>query len=438
MTSTLSILGIVIGLAIVIFSVWRGWGVTVGSLIAATAVILFSGLDFVDAINNNWLPTAGNFVRNYFLLFALGALFGKLMEKSGAAQDIADKLFGLFGERYCIYGAQITAFVLIYGGVTGFVSIFTLYPIFLWSCQKANLPRNVLPGMIYGSVCTFVGTALPGNANLGNLMPIPYLGTTAMAAPVVSLIASAVCALMIFLYWERVIKNCRRDNIGFDPTPAIQKQLDEYDSRPKTTGARGWIAFIPFVVLLAALNILKLHTIYCLLLGSLSVLLLYWKKLTNKKSTIIEGLGGSVTALMNTAIISAFGGVIQVTAGYLVIRDALMNLFPSQPLWSLAIATTFLCGVAGSGFAGMNFALETLSPTYLAMGLNPEIMHRVICISGCGLDSLPHCGMVTTFIDYCGQTHKSSYKHVFMVSVVCTLAMLAVACIFGSIFYPIA
>lgn len=435
MEATLSIIGIVIGLAIIMLSVWKGWGVTIGSLVAAAAVILFSNLNFLDAINNNWLPTAGNFVKNYFVMFALSALFGKLMEKSGAAQDIADLLFGLFGERYCVYGAQITAFVLIYGGVSGFVSIFTLYPIFLWCCRKANLPRSILPGMIYGSVCTFVSTALPGTANLGNLMPIPYLNTTPAAAPVVGLIASAACAGMIFAYWEYVIRKCRRENIGFDTTPAIEKQIAEFEARPQSKNR--WIAFLPFVVLLGTLNIFKLNVLYCLMLASLTVLILYWKRIDNKKQTLIEGMGNSVGALMNTAIVSAFGGVIQVTIGYSVIRDALMNLFPGAPLWSLAIATTFLCGVSGSGFAGMNFALETLSPTYLAMGLNPQIMHRVICIAGCGLDSLPHCGMVTTFIDYCGQTHKSSYKHVFVVSVVCTLAMLAVACGVGSLIYPI-
>lgn len=435
MGSTLSIIGIVIGLAIIMFCVWKGWGVTIGSLLAATVVILCSGLNFVDAINNNWLPTAGTFVKNYFVMFALSALFGKLMEDSGAAQDIADLLFGLFGERYCIYGAMITTFVLIYGGVTGFCSIFTVYPIFLWCARKANLPRNLLPGMIYGSVCTFVGTALPGNANLGNLMPIPYLNTTAAAAPVVGLIASAACAALMFIYWEYVMRKCRRNHIGFDSTPAIEKQIEEFENRPQSKNRI--IAFVPFAVLLLALNLLKLNTLYCLMLGSLSVLVIYWKKITDKKKTLVTGMSNSVGALMNTAIVSAFGGVIQATAGYLVIRDALLNLFPNQPLWSLAIATTFLCGVAGSGFAGMNFALETLSPTYLAMGLNPEIMHRVICIAGCGLDSLPHCGMVTTFIDYCGQTHKTSYKHVFAVSVVCTLAMLAVACVLGGIFYPI-
>lgn len=435
MEATLSIIGIVIGLAIIMFCVWKGWGVTVGSLVAATVVILFSGLDFIEAINNNWLPTVGNFVKNYFLMFALSALFGKLMEKSGAAKDIADLLFGLFGERYCLYGAQITAFLLIYGGVSGFVSIFTVYPIFLWCCRKANMPRSILPGMMFGCAATFAGIALPGSANLGNLMPIPYLGTTAAAAPVVSLISSAVCCAMIFGYWEYVMRKCRRQNIGFDTTPEIESLIAEYENRPRSK--HRWLGFLPFVVLLVGLNVFKLNVIYCLMLASLCVLVVYWKRLEEKKKVIIDGMGSSIGTLMNTAIVSAFGGVIQVTVGYEVIREVMLNLFPSQPLWSLGIATTVLCGVAGSGFAGMNFALETLSPTYLAMGLNPEIMHRVICIAGSGLDSLPHCGMVTSFLDYCGQTHKTGYKHIFFVSVVCTLSMLVVACICGGIFYPI-
>ena len=82
------------------------------------------------------------------------------------------------------------------------------------------------------------------------------------------------------------------------------------------------------------------------------------------------------------------------------------------------IAVNILAGVTGSASGGTTIALNAVGEKLLGTGANPAALAKVCGVSSCGLDSLPHNGMVITVINYCGQDHKSSYFPVFVVSVI--------------------
>ncbi|MFR2334402.1 MAG: GntP family permease, partial [Flavonifractor plautii] len=87
--------------------------------------------------------------------------------------------------------------VLVYGGVTTLVVVFSLYPIALSLFKKANLPRYLLPGAIAGGCFTFACANFPGTPNLVNVIPTTYLGTNTMAAPLVGVITGIAVMLMV-------------------------------------------------------------------------------------------------------------------------------------------------------------------------------------------------------------------------------------------------
>lgn len=87
-------------------------------------------------------------------------------------------------------------------------------------------------------------------------------------------------------------------------------------------------------------------------------------------------------------------------------------------LYKVAISTSLMAGVTGSSSGGTGIALEALSKAFLSMGINPEVIHRVMLISAGGLDSLPHCGAVITLLAVCGITHKEGYKDIGILTVV--------------------
>ena len=61
--------------------------------------------------------------------------------------------------------------------------------------------------------------------------------------------------------------------------------------------------------------------------------------------------------------------------------------------------------------------MQTLAPQYLAMGVEPEVLHRIANIAAGGLDSLPHCGAVIAMLMIMGLTHRQAYKDIFVVTV---------------------
>ena len=83
-----------------------------------------------------------------------------------------------------------------------------------------------------------------------------------------------------------------------------------------------------------------------------------------------------------------------------------------SPLISACLATALVAAACGSCSAGSVRLLAALGPQYLelcqAQGIPPAILHRSICWSGAGLDSLPHSGGYVTAIIYTDITPRAT------------------------------
>lgn len=55
-----------------------------------------------------------------------------------------------------------------------------------------------------------------------------------------------------------------------------------------------------------------------------------------------------------------------------------------------------------------------------------EVMHRVISMAAGGMDTLPHNGAVITLLAVTGLTHKQSYRDIFAITIIKTLAVFVV------------
>jgi len=91
----------------------------------------------------------------------------------------------------------------------------------------------------------------------------------------------------------------------------------------------------------------------------------------------------------------------------------------------VGISTSMIAGIVGSSSGGTGIALEALSGDFLAMGINPQAIHRVMLIAAGGLDSLPHCGAVITLLAVCSVSHKKGYADIGMLTVVFPVASAA-------------
>ena len=121
-----------------------------------------------------------------------------------------------------------------------------------------------------------------------------------------------------------------------------------------------------------------------------------------------KGAADSGVAILNTAIVVGFGGVVQNTQGFNDLVTALKNM-SMQPLVFVMITVAICAGACGSASGGMGVAFNALKDTYLQMGVSLPYVHRIAAIAAGTLDTLPHQGAQITLLGICKLTHKEAY-----------------------------
>lgn len=419
----LSMIGLIGGLALLIFLTMRGMNLLVAGPLCALFVAVFSGLPLFPQLAGegeanlvgNYMTGFSGFIASWYLMFLLGAIFGKVMEDSGAADSVSKWIVEKIGMKRAVLAIVIACAVLTYGGVSLFVVAFSVYPMAVSLFRQADLPRRFIPGALaFGSV-TFTMTSA-GSPEIQNWIPIEYLGTTPYAGWEVSLIVAIF--MMVFGYWwlrRMIMKAVARGEkfIARENDPVIENKALPH---PLT-------GLIPLLVVLIISFIfhdsLQQSALIIALLGG--VIMTYLLNRTYFKSfwdAVSEGTLGALVALGNTAAVVGFGGVAKAVPAFEVAVNAMTSI-PGSPLIGGAIAVSVIAGMTGSSSGGQAIALPLLAPHYLDMGVNPEALHRVVSISSGALDSLPHNGyVVTTIRAICGETHQDAYNPVGALTVI--------------------
>jgi len=134
--------------------------------------------------------------------------------------------------------------------------------------------------------------------------------------------------------------------------------------------------------------------------------------------------------LINTAAVIGFGGVVTHTTGFSQFTQ-LMTDTSLPPLLSMFSSVSIVSAITGSASGGLQIFMQTMAQDYLAMGIAPEVLHRVATMASGGFDSLPHCGAVVAMLTVMGLTHKQAYKDIAVITVVfpviATLVVIGIA-----------
>ena len=428
----LSVFFVILTLALVVFLAFKRVNIVAISVLAAILLAALNGQNILESLTGTFMPAAAGYVQNYLLLFSISALFGKVMEVTGAAASIAKFLARLLGPKYSIIGLLLTGAILVYGGISSLVIAFTLYPIALALFQKADLPRRLIPGTIAAGCFTFAASAFPGTPQQMNVIPQPYLGTDVMAAPLLGVICGVVGLGLacIYMFWEG--QRARKNGEHFQADESIMLTIEA--AAKDGENINPLLAFLPMIVTIVLLIFFKCNVLLAVLIGTLLCCVLMWKNLKDIRGCISAAVQNAGMATIFTGAIVGYGAVVKASAGYAVLSEAMTNMNAS-PLLSFSLATTILAGAAGSGSGGLGIALEAMSQQYLAQGIPAEVLHRVGALAAIGLDSLPHNGAVITLLTLCGMTHKDSYKQIFVTTVVITVFVMFLSIILATVMY---
>ena len=434
----ISIIGIILGLIVMIVLAYKGVSLLICTPIASIVVAVFSMENPVSMLVGPYMQKFAEFAQNYFLLFMFSAMFGALMGATGAAKGIADAILKLVNKApsnkrkfWSIIFMTLLNFVLAYGGINGFVIIYTTNAIGRELSKSLDVPWHLCMLTSVASA-VWVQGFMPGAPSIQNLIPMDYLGTTPTAGPLLGIICSLIALVLWLIYVKYCFRKADREHEGFLPTGA---EIDKVSFDIMSEKAPGIIkSLIPSIVLLVTLNVINLQPVTSLIVAGIVAVIIFWKELGGLgalKKVLAEGANNSVSAVVATCACTGFGGVVAAVSGYQTILSALTNL-PGPPIFQFFLAVSIAAGATGSGSGGLTIALNSLGDQFLAMGINPQLMHRIGSIACCSLDTLPHNGSIVNSLMVARLTHKQAYKHIFVISVVITTVCGLIACVLGS------
>jgi H+/gluconate symporter-like permease len=426
---TLSVLGILLSLVVIVVLALRGVGIMLIAPLAVVIVSFFSEMGVLDTLMGPYMKGFVNYASKFYLVFLFASVFGKYMDDSGAAKSIARGILSVIGHEkplYVLLAVAAITLALTLGGVSLFVVIFAVMPIARPLFKQMDIPWHLFIAAFIFGIGSISMTMMPGSPSILNIMPMKYLKTTATAAPLLGIIASLLIAAFNVYYMKYQLKKSRDRGEGYEQsevavTTVVPTATVAQDSLPKV-----WLSVIPSLALIAALNVLKIDIVWSLVIGCAVAQLCFWQYIDKPMATLNAGATNTALPVINTCADVGYGMAVAASAGFKVITDFLMSI-PGHPVISLSLATFLMTAITGSASGGMGIVLETLISKYVAMGVNPELLHRVISISAGTFDAMPHNGVIITTLAVAGLTHKQAYRHVWWSHCVATfLVMIAV------------
>lgn len=424
------VLILVFAIALFTFLAFNRVGAAPVAALVSLITILLAGLPILDTLLGPFMEAAAGYVKSYFFIFFLGACFSALYEESKAAKSIALFLGTLtHGKHIAVLIFTVTA-ILTYGGISGFVVYFVMYPIALQLFQKNNLTRILLPGAITAG-CWTVSMVAPGSPSVQNVIAMKSLGTPSTAALIPGIAGVIFEYVAIVIWFEYRTKRLQKLGRHFDDPdlpPLPENELD-FDDDPNEVRPGALLSFVPIAIILILFNGFRLPVEAAVFFGIISACFLFFKHIRAGIPGYIElfNRGGinAGTSLLNTAIVVGFGGVAKQTAGFKIVTEGMLNLHIS-PLVYVAVAVAVCAGVCGSASGGMGIAFDALKPTFISLGLNLEYVHRIAAIAAGTLDTLPHQGGQMTIYAITHMNHKWAYWDICVTQLIIPLLSLIV------------
>lgn len=442
---------ILLSLALIMYLAYKGFSVVLLAPVCALLAASVSGMAPLPTFTELLMIKAAGYFKSFLPIFLLGALFGKLMGDGGLTTSIAKAIMRGVGRKQAVLAVSLAALFLSYGGVSLFVAAFAIYPFGSALFKEAGVPKRLLPGSIALGLFGASMGYFPGTPQIQNVIPSVFFGTDTFAAPGIGMVSGIACFAsgLAWLEWRR--RNAARAGEGYG-NHTLNEIPEEASAHPVAwplavtpilavlilnyvfTKRVEWDASVldvfkdmglPFLAKSIASVRSSWALIIALLAGIVLTIIVGWRNfggIPKFIKSLNSGAAGAVTAILNTALLVGYGSVLSSLAGFKVISNALMSIkIGNSPLLSEYLIVSLMGGVTGSASGGVSIALQVMGKEWLdwanAIGMSPDILHRIAAIASGGLSSMPHNGAVVTLIVLCGLTHKESYGDIFAICI---------------------
>lgn len=429
---------LLIPLAFVIFVVYKGLNPTFSMILAAILVALVSRMDVAATILGTGVgPTAEpslllsgvqSAVSMFLLKFLAANLFGQIIVQTGAARSISRTLTRVIVDRgqgftrklLAAYVFMLIAIIFGFGGLDAFVCIFTLMPIGMEMFRQNDMPRRLLPGVLFAGVTTAVccpGTPLTN----GNILASMFFGTATTAAFIPGMVGVVVILACDCIYIYSALKKAEKRDEHF--TPGGNIQLSDGASDEKLPNF--FLSIIPLLIVAVLNMILGVDVVIALMCGALVAAITLCSHIVTPTARIkpyVDIVGQGISAggmiFIPMAFQQGLATVIQGTNGFAYLSQLLTDLaLNTSPYLSYAISATFSGFLAGNAVTGIQLSAGIFMPLLGQISISPAAMHRIGCFAISILDTIPINAAVISGLMTCGLTHKEGYGPIFRTTV---------------------
>lgn len=435
--TVLATLGVLLAIIAIIYWTSKNLHVIIAAPLASLIIILTNQMNVLEVMlgkEQSYMAGLAGFLINNFAIFMLGSILARYMEASGATQTIANSILKVMGKDSPYKGLlaiTLIASILTYGGVSIFVVIFTLLPLSRPLFKELNINWALFPLPVFLGASTYTMTTLPGAPSIQNVIPTKVLGTSLTAAPVISLAASLTLLVFGMLYMAYCLKKSLANGETYT------EEEDDTSVALADKAPNLFLSVLPLVSLIGTIflmnqtpNVLAIGLLISIILSAL----IFYPYLPNQKEILNTATIASVVPAFATSSTVAFGTVLTLSTGFAVIQEWIQQI-PGSPLISLSFSTALVSGIIGSSSGAVGIASSHFLPTYMEMGINPELLHRVVVVASAILTVVPQSGVMITFHNLSRLSMKRGLKYSFILVTVGHILALLVILLLAPIFY---
>lgn len=424
-----SAVGILVAITILVILIFKGVHMIPASIIASLVAIFLGGISPITGISKGYIGSLSNYVKQFFLIFFLSALFGAVMSDSGAASKVAHTLVSKLGKSSVMLIMLITSLILSYGGIMTYLVAFTLFPVALVLFKEADIPIKLFPASVLSIAATISMTTLPGSPQIQNIMPTTYFHTTIYAAPVIGVVCGVFVFLANYFYLIHAQKKAAIKGEHF-VSMSMEDEHSVDDSASQSINF--WLALLPIIVLLTIIFILKgrmdsnMSVVIAMFIANVLTILLFFKRFKNLSKTVDTGTKNGMNAILTTASVVAFGGVIAISPVFIALTNSLSKNSSHAYFVSIVI-TSIAAFISGSSSGGLGIWLNGMGSHLATMNLNFAALHRLGVMASGWTGMVPWSSGPVVASSIAKVQLKDSYPYIFVTGMVIPFIALILA-----------
>lgn len=440
----IGVLGIIVGLVIFVIASMKGWNVLITSLITAAIIILTNGMDLATSMvgaEKSYVTGMAGFVQKNLLIFMGGAIIGEFMDKSGAAKSIANAIMGVAGKKgpyFILLGIALVGAILTYAGVSMFVAMFALIPLARPLFKEADIPWHLFCAAWTLGACSFTMAMIPGVPAIAWINAANGCGVTLTAAPIMGIVGSIIAIAVSCVYIKFALKRAQAKGETYAMTAGVEDNSAAEDEDRKIPNLG--LSLLPLITLIAIIiggsalaipNVVYIGMVVAIVV-SIACFWVNLGSLVAVRDALGNGAKNALGPCLFTSAAVGVGTVAAASVGFTVVYEAIFNM-PGGTYVSAATMAAALGGIMGSGSGAVGIIAANFLDPYLATGVNPAALAKVMATAATIGGALPNSGAMFGMLAAMGLNHGNSYKHIAAISIGAGLCALIVMILMATV-----